>query len=195
MNIVSGTAPFNGKKRETKHIMRELLIGLAVIFVAAVVYNFFLGINYGFKTIGIMVVSILFTLISDVIAGSLRYNKEKNGNFGEYIISFVKENFSIVTAVIFALTVPIGTPVYVVIVGSMFSTLIAKHVFGGFGHNIFNPAAMGRIFLALAFGGQLKAYLPGGENLGGLGCRRNCYWCVFWQWCWQVYRRRTSKQC
>ncbi len=168
MNIVSGTAPFQRKTRETKHIMRELLIGLAVIFVAAVVYNFFLGINYGFKTIGIMVVSILFTLISDIIAGSLRYSKEKHGNFGEYIVSFVKDNFSIVTGVIFALTVPIGTPVYVVIIGSMFATLIAKHVFGGFGHNIFNPAAMGRIFLALAFGGQLKAYLPGGENLGGL---------------------------
>lgn len=168
MKITSGTAPFLRKPRHTKHIMRELLIGLAVIFIAAVVYNFTLGVNYGFKVIGIMAVSILFTFISDLIAGSFRFNKEKDGEYADFMVLFVKENFSVVTAVIFALTVPVGTPVYVVAIGSIFATLIVKHTFGGFGSNIFNPAALGRIFLALAFGGQLKAYLPGGENLGGL---------------------------
>lgn len=168
MKIVSGNAPFLRRPRKTGHIMRELLIGLAVVFVAAVIYNFTLGVNYGLKTIGIMVVSILFTLVSDLIAGSLRYSKEKEGKFEDYIIVFIKTNFSVVTAVIFALTIPVGTPVYVVAIGSIFSTLVVKHAFGGFGSNIFNPAALGRLFLALAFGGQLKAYLPGGEALGGL---------------------------
>lgn len=168
MKIVSGNAPFLRRKRSTGHIMRELLIGLGVIFVAAVVYNFTLGVRYGLKAIGIMTVSLLFTLISDIIAGSFRFNKEKDGQYAEYLVTFVKTNFSAVTAVIFSLTVPIGTPVYVVAVGSIFATLIVKHAFGGFGSNIFNPAAAGRIFLALAFGGQLKAYLPGGESLGGM---------------------------
>lgn len=168
MKIVSGNAPFVRSPRKTGHIMMELLIGLAVIFVAAVVYNFTLGVNYGLKAIGIMTVSILFTLISDLIAGSLRFNKEKDGQFGDYIVTFIKTNFSVVTAVIFALTVPIGTPVYVVALGSIFATLIVKHAFGGFGSNIFNPAALGRLFLALAFGNQLKPYLAGGESLGGL---------------------------
>ena len=36
-----------------------------------------------------------------------------------------------------------------------------KYTFGGFGMNIFNPAAFGRIFVGLAFGGQLTAYIPG----------------------------------
>ncbi len=168
MKIVSGNAPFIRNKRTTGQIMMELLIGLAVIFVAAVVYNFTLGVRYGLKTICIMTVSILFTFVSDIIVGSLRYNKEKDGKFNEYLFHFIKSNYSIVTAVIFALTVPVGTPVYVVIIGSMFATLIVKHTFGGFGANVFNPAALGRIFLALAFGGQLKPYLAGGENLGGL---------------------------
>ncbi len=168
MNIVSGNAPFLRSKRKTGHIMLELVIGLLVIFIAAVAYNFTLGVNYGLKAIGIMTVSILFTGISDLIAGSFRYNKAKDGKFEEYIVFFIKSNFSVVTAMIFALTVPIGTPVYVVALGSIFATLIVKHAFGGFGSNIFNPAALGRIFLALAFGGQLKAYLPGGEALGGL---------------------------
>ncbi len=168
MKIVSGNAPFLRSKRTTSQIMMELLIGLAVIFVAAVVYNFTLGVRYGLKTICIMTVAILFTLISDIIAGSLRYNKEKDGKFDEYLWHFIKSNFSVVTAVILALTVPVGTPVYVVIIGSMFATLIVKHTFGGFGSNVFNPAALGRIFLALAFGSQLKPYLAGGETLGGL---------------------------
>ncbi len=168
MKIVSGNAPFLRSKRTTSQIMMELLIGLAIIFVAAVIYNFTLGVRYGLKTICIMTVAILFTFISDIIAGSLRYNKEKDGKFDEYLIHFIKSNYSVVTAVIFALTLPIGTPVYVVIIGSMFATLVVKHAFGGFGSNVFNPAALSRIFLALTFGSQLKAYLPGGENIGGL---------------------------
>lgn len=80
MKIVSGNAPFLRSKRTTSQIMMELLIGLAIIFVAAVIYNFTLGVRYGLKTICIMTVAILFTFISDIIAGSLRYNKEKTGS-------------------------------------------------------------------------------------------------------------------
>ncbi|HZJ89361.1 MAG TPA: RnfABCDGE type electron transport complex subunit D [Bacilli bacterium] len=169
MSIITGTTPFNRQKRGTGHIMRELLIGLGVIFVAAVVFNFTLGVSYGVKAILMMVVSIVTTWISDIIAASLRYNKKKHGQFTDYLVDFVTTNFSVVTAVIFTLTLPIGTPYYVVIVGSIFATLVVKHVFGGFGHNIFNPAALGRLFVTLTFGPSLVSYLSDADkSLGGL---------------------------
>lgn len=168
MNIVAGTAPFNRSKRTTQQIMVELLIGLAVIFVAAVIFNFTISAKYGLKVILMMLVGLVTTLLSDVIAASLRYNKEKNGNFVDYLFSFIKNNFSIVTGVIFVLTLPVGTPYYVVIVGSLFATLIVKHVFGGFGHNIFNPAALGRIFVTLAFPASLTTYLGDAGTIPGI---------------------------
>lgn len=169
MNIVTGTAPFIRPKRTTSRIMIELLIGLGVIFVASVVYNFILGVNYGLKTILIMLISIVVSLVSDLIAGSLRYKKSQHGAYDKYILSFIKENFSVVTGVILALTLPVGTPYYVVVVGNLFASLIVKHAFGGFGNNIFNPAALGRLFVLLAFGPTLVSYLSEADKgLGGL---------------------------
>ncbi|MFA5687208.1 MAG: RnfABCDGE type electron transport complex subunit D [Bacilli bacterium] len=169
MNIVTGTAPFIRPKRTTSQIMIELLIGLGVIFIASVTYNFILGVNYGVKTILIMLISIVVSLVSDLIAGSLRYKKSKHGAYDKYILSFIKENFSVVTGVILALTLPVGTPYYVVVVGNLFATLIVKHAFGGFGNNIFNPAALGRLFVLLAFGPTLVSYLSEADkSIGGL---------------------------
>lgn len=169
MNIVAGTAPFNRAKRSTTQIMVELLIGLGVIFLASVIFNFTLGVNYGIKTILIMLIAVVTSLVGDLIAGALRYNKSKHGPFDKYIVSFILQNFSVVTAVIFALTLPVGTPYYVVIVGSLFATLVVKHTFGGFGNNIFNPAALARLFVALAFGPSLVGYLSDADkSLGGL---------------------------
>lgn len=168
MNIVAGTAPFNRSKRSTQQIMVELLIGLAVIFAAAVIFNFTIGVSYGLKVIFMMLVALVSTLLSDVIAASLRYKKAKDGNFVDYLFAFVKDNFSIITGVIFVLTLPVGTPYYVVILGSIFATLIVKHVFGGFGHNIFNPAALGRIFVTLTFPASLTTFLGTDGTLPGI---------------------------
>jgi electron transport complex protein RnfD len=88
----------------------------------------------------------------------MRY-QSKDGRLLPYMIHAVRKNYSYVTAVLMTLTLPIGTPYFVVIVGNLFATLIVKYTFGGFGMNIFNPAAFGRIFVGLAFGGQLTAYL------------------------------------
>ena len=48
-------------------------------------------------------------------------------------------------AIIFTLTVPAGTPLYVTAIGSFIAIFFGKLVYGGFGHNIFNPALVGRV--------------------------------------------------
>lgn len=158
MELVANKAPYQRSKRTTSKIMAELLLGLAVIFVASVVHYFTIGTWYGLKALGMMGVSILVTLLSDVMVASMRF-KGKQEEFGPYVIREVKTNYSLVTAVIFTLTLPIGTPYYVLILGNMFATLLVKYAFGGFGHNIFNPAALARLFVALAFGSTLVPYL------------------------------------
>lgn len=166
MELVTAKAPFNRAKRTTAQIMGELLIGLGVIFIASVVYYFTLGMWYGLKALAMMGLSIFVTLLCDLIAAAFRF-KGANKEFIPFFIKFMKSNFSVVTAVILTLTLPIGTPFYVLIIGNVFATLIVKYAFGGFGHNIFNPAAIARLVLALAFGAQLKPYLVN-SSIGGL---------------------------
>lgn len=158
MELVASKAPYQRSKRTTTQIMIELLIGLGVIFVASIVHYFTVGVWYGVKALAMMGVSILVTLLCDVLVACMRFKGEKK-ELGEHIIKEVMTNYSVITAVIFTLTLPIGTPFYVLIVGNIFATLIVKYAFGGFGQNIFNPAALARLFVALAFGSTLLPYL------------------------------------
>ncbi len=62
----------------------------------------------------------------------------------------VNEGF-FVTSVLFALTLPATTPLWVVALGIIFGVVIGKEVFGGTGKNFLNPALTGRAFLYFAY--------------------------------------------
>lgn len=164
MKFVANPGPYQRSDKHTGKIMRDLLIGLAVVWLAAIIYNFTIGVEYGVKAILMVVVAVVATALADVAVAAIRYDS-KNGPMGKYILKQIQVNYSAVTAVIFALTLPIGTSYYVIIIGALFATLIGKYVFGGFGHNIFNPAAIGRIFVSLTFGASLVPHLGNASDV------------------------------
>lgn len=63
----------------------------------------------------------------------------------------MKDLSAVVTAVLFAITIPIGTPWGFIVAGIAFAILISKHAYGGLGQNTFNPAMTGYLFLLLSF--------------------------------------------
>ena len=65
---------------------------------------------------------------------------------------------ALVTGMLFALTLPVAVPYYVVILGSCFAILGAKCLCGGLGQNIFNPALAARAFGMLLFPAALTRY-------------------------------------
>ncbi len=158
MKFIVSPGPFQRGNNKTGLIMRDLMIALTIVWIAAIIYNFTIGVNYGLKAIFMVLVAMAVTLLADVLVMAIRYKPEK-GPFAKVLLKEVFQNFSLITAIIFALTLPIGTPYYVIIIGSLFGTLIVKYAFGGFGHNIFNPAAFARIFVALTFSSTLIPHL------------------------------------
>ncbi len=58
---------------------------------------------------------------------------------------------AIITGILLAFLVPSSLPYPLVILGAFVSIALGKMVFGGLGHNIFNPAAVGRIFLMISY--------------------------------------------
>ena len=77
------------------------------------------------------------------------------GGFWEVLFAAVRnhevnEGF-FVTSILFALTVPPTTPLWMVALGISFGVVIGKEVFGGTGKNFLNPALTGRAFLFFAY--------------------------------------------
>ena len=70
--------------------------------------------------------------------------------FAVFRKSEIHEGF-FVTGIIFPLILPPATPLWVVAVGIFFGVFFGKEVFGGTGHNIFNPALVGRLFVTISF--------------------------------------------
>jgi Na+-transporting NADH:ubiquinone oxidoreductase subunit B len=57
----------------------------------------------------------------------------------------------LVTSMLYALSLPPQTPLWIAAVGIIFAVAMGKGVYGGFGRNIFNPAITGRLFIYITF--------------------------------------------
>lgn len=154
------TSPNYKQKLSTHRIMRDLTIGLLVI-VAYSLYNLYYNYTSNEPLIAgalIYLVSVAVALVTETVWGFIHKTN---------VLEQIKNGFPWVTAIIFALTLPIGTPLYVVAIGSFISIFLGKLVFGGFGHNIFNPALVGRVIVHLSFGDKLLPYIEAMKGAGG----------------------------
>lgn len=62
------------------------------------------------------------------------------------------------TGFLLGLTLPSGVSNGILVVGAFVAIVVAKQVFGGLGHNPFNPALTSRVFLLIAFPKQLTTW-------------------------------------
>ena len=147
------TSPNYRQKLSTQRIMRDLTIGLLVIVAYSLFYQFTSQntTDYVVKAALIYLVSLGVAFATEIVWALIHKDN---------IVDHLKGSFPWVTAIIFALTLPIGTPLYVTAIGSFIAIFFGKLVYGGFGFNIFNPALVGRVVVHLAFGGVLTTSLP-----------------------------------
>ncbi|RKX98691.1 MAG: RnfABCDGE type electron transport complex subunit D, partial [Spirochaetes bacterium] len=79
----------------------------------------------------------------------------------------VNEGF-LVTGFIFPLILPPGIPLWMVAVGIVFGVIVGKEMFGGTGRNLFNPALIGRVFLAVGYPATMtSAWISTGDFPAG----------------------------
>jgi electron transport complex protein RnfD len=65
-----------------------------------------------------------------------------------------------ITGLLLALTVPPGFPLWMGAVAGFVAIALGKVIFGGIGHNLFNPALVGRAFVQAAFPTAIATYTP-----------------------------------
>ena len=83
---------------------------------------------------------------------------------------FLMDGSALVTAWLLALSIPSIAPWWLIVVGTFFAIVVAKHLYGGLGNNLFNPAMVGYAVLIISFPVQMThwaaPYSLAGEHLG-----------------------------
>ncbi|MCL4121634.1 UNVERIFIED_CONTAM: hypothetical protein GTU68_046915 [Idotea baltica] len=78
---------------------------------------------------------------------------------------YLSDNSALLTGVLLALAIPPLSPWWITVIGVIFAIVIAKHLYGGLGQNLFNPAMAAYVVLLISFPVQMTTWLPVKELL------------------------------
>ncbi|NOH79360.1 electron transport complex subunit RsxD [Vibrio sp. RE86] len=74
-------------------------------------------------------------------------------------MSALRDNSALVTAWLLAVAIPPLSPWWVITIGLIFAIVIAKHLYGGIGQNLFNPAMVAYVVLLISFPVQMTSWI------------------------------------
>ncbi|WP_054180762.1 electron transport complex subunit RsxD [Trabulsiella odontotermitis] len=138
------SSPYTHNQRQTSHIM--MLVLLATVPGIAVQSWFF-----GWGTLIQLLIAVVTALVAE--AAVLRLRKQQIG-------ATLSDNAALLTGVLLAISIPPFAPWWMVVLGTAFAIIIAKQLYGGLGHNPFNPAMIGYVVLLISFPVQMTSWLP-----------------------------------
>ena len=97
---------------------------------------------FGFGVFVQCLLAIIFALAIETILLTIRKRE---------LAVFLYDGSTVVTALLFALMVSPLVPWWISLIGLGFGLIFAKHLYGGLGNNIFNPAVAAYVFVLLCF--------------------------------------------
>jgi len=77
---------------------------------------------------------------------------------------FLTDGSALLTAILLALALPPLIPWWVIVTGCLFAIVFAKHLYGGVGYNIFNPAMVGYVVVFISFPLHVAMWPTPGET-------------------------------
>jgi len=77
----------------------------------------------------------------------------------------IEDGSAMLTGLLLGLNLPSNLPVWMVIAGALVAIGIGKMTYGGLGHNLFNPALVGRCFLLVSFPAAMTSWPVEGQLL------------------------------
>lgn len=136
-------APFLAPEASVSALMLHVL---AALVPAAIAHVWYFGPGLIFN----LLVATVFAAAGEALMISLRSRQPETG-LTDYSV--------LVTAVLLAFALPSLTPWWVTATGALFAVIVAKHLYGGLGFNIFNPAMAGYVVILVAFPMHLNLWV------------------------------------
>lgn len=147
--LVSAGPHIRGKDSTTT-IMRDVLIALLPALVVSVLV-------FGTRALVLELVCVVSCILFEYLFRKLLKRTNTIGDLS-----------AAVTGLLLAFNLPAGFPIWMAIVGCFVAIVIVKQLFGGIGANFANPAITARIFLLIAFAGQMTTWPTANSYINGI---------------------------
>ncbi|MFW5999058.1 MAG: RnfABCDGE type electron transport complex subunit D [Halanaerobiaceae bacterium] len=131
--LVVTSSPHVRDDTTVQRIMWSVIIALIPAVTASIYF-------YSSSAVKIIAVSITAAVLTEYVFRKIR-GKEVT----------IQDGSAVLTGLLLALTLPPTLPLWTVFIGGVVAIGLGKQVFGGLGHNPFNPALVGRAFLLGAY--------------------------------------------
>lgn len=119
----------------TSQIMQLVMVALCPGLLVMVFY-------FGFGILINVAFSVLFALLFELMILKFR---EKD------VRAVLGDGSAVVTGILIGLALPPMLPVWMIVIANFFAIVVAKHLYGGLGQNLFNPAMVGFAVLIVSF--------------------------------------------
>ncbi len=131
--LITTSSPHLHSGESVAKIMLSVALALLLPTFAGVYF-------FGFKALNLVIIASITAMVTEAIFQRLR-NRPIT----------IADGSALVTGMLLALNLPPGLPYWMAIVGAVVAISLGKQVYGGLGHNPFNPALIGRVFLMITF--------------------------------------------
>ncbi|HHX00960.1 MAG TPA: FMN-binding protein [Acholeplasmataceae bacterium] len=163
-----GKAPFLRKadltRENTSGFMLDFMIALAPLIIFGWVKNGLLPFIDNNTNFWGMIYPLILPLAGGAFSFILEFLWYKFIVTNKPINDRLRTTYAPIPGLLLGMIVSVSTPLWVLLIGTIFATVIAKLLFGGFGHNIFNPALVGFLFLTTySYSGLMSGTTPFGS--------------------------------
>tara|TARA_B110000495_G_C22960732_1_gene563154 strand:- start:235 stop:1299 length:1065 start_codon:yes stop_codon:yes gene_type:complete len=138
------SSPHNHQQSETSALMR-------MVIYATIPGIFAQWYFFGWGNLIHISLAIATALIAEFTVLSLRNKK---------ITTQLFDGSAILTAVLLGISLPALAPWWITIIGCLFAIIVVKQLYGGLGHNPFNPAMAAYVMLLISFPVQMTQWQP-----------------------------------
>lgn len=145
MKLEISSSPHLKVKANTALIMKDVIIGLLPALGASLYF-------FGLSALILIMICVVTAVVTEGLICKIR--KQKNSLF---------DYSAFLTGLLLALTLPPAVSWYAAVLGTIVAIVIGKHLFGGLGSNIFNPALLGRAFIGAAYPIMITTYIEPGR--------------------------------
>lgn len=142
-------------KGDLEKASSDILKVLYVLTTLSIVSQVFHNAVFPFKAALIFLVSVWVSRETEIFFHTMKSNIPR-GEAKEMLNTTKPE----VTGLIYALLLPVGTPLFVVATGAFVAVFVGKMIFGGYSFNVFNPAIVGRLFVSISWPALVTTHFP-----------------------------------